>query len=252
MSKLVLFLTIPAVAGLVAWNVSLSSEIADLRSELAAKESTGADPARAPAKAAAPTGETRVRETARANPQVTELVERLAELEKRLPPAPAAGAAKPEATGAAPPVAVPSDVVTYFSSDAFKGAVTKVLDERDVQRRRERDERVVDARMRFLLRDLNVTDAQRAEVKRLLLASMEKIEQVRENESLGDDQRRQEMQALQQEQIESLAAVLDAQAMEQVRQRTSGGNLRRGGLAPGGGGRRNPGGQPPNDGGQPR
>lgn len=242
MSKLALCLTIPALAALVAWNLSLSSDLDELRARL--------DTARAePAEKAAPAAETKVRDTSRAaQQQIAELAQRVAEIEKartELASAPAAASGSPgtlpgDAAGADAPASGSVEV-----TDGFRSAVAKVLDERDAARRKERMQRAAEARARFLLRDLQVTDAQRREVESRVLASMEKIEQIRENEELPDEQRRQDVQAVQQETIDGLAAVLDAQSMESVRRRSTGGQtFRRGGNGDagggnGGGGRRN-------------
>lgn len=246
MSKLVLFLTLPAVAGLVVWNLSLSSEIQDLRQELAAAETGSTVAAKGDAKSA--TDAPRAQPAPRSNPQVAELAARLAEIEKRVPAAasgPAAAPATGEAAGgaAAPSSAFASDIIAAYSTDSFKGAVAKVLDERDEARRKERMERQADGMARNYLRDLTVSDQQRADVKKTILGALEKAEKIRDDETLSDDQRRQDIQALQQERIESLAAILDAQQMEVVRQRatqTRGPGPQNGGN--GGGGRRRPGG----------
>jgi hypothetical protein len=239
MSKLVLFLAIPAVAGLAAWNLSLSSEISELRQQLDAPRdvrSDGAKPAAEPRVAADAARNAAVPRAVQQ--EVTGLAARLAEVEKRLPATPTDGAAAAPGEGAkttAPsgPV-VPSDVVATFGSDAFKGAVARVLEEREDTRRKERLERQADQITKFLLRDLTVTDTQRADVKRLVSASMEKVEKLRDDEGLTDEQRREQVQAAQQERIESLATVLDAQQMETVRQRSA--MQRRGGGGQGGGG----------------
>ncbi|MCE9637544.1 MAG: hypothetical protein K8T90_17730 [Planctomycetes bacterium] len=247
MSKLVLFLTIPAAAGLVVWNLSLSSEIQDLRQQIASTDAAGPAPAKSAGDAKTSADAARPQPTPRANPQVAELATRLAEIERRLPAAPGEGPTAGQATASAesgPAVsASASDIIAAYSTDTFKGAVAKVLDERDEARRKERMERQADGIARNYLRDLTVTDQQRADVKKAVLAGMVKVEAIRDDETISDEQRRTDIQALQQERLESLAAVLDAQQMEVVRQRatqTRGPGPQNGGN--GGGGRRRPGG----------
>jgi len=246
MSKLVVLLAVPAVAGLVAWNLSLSSEIAELRQQIDSPRDVAADVARQ-------AGETRTAsESARSaavpravQQEMTGMAARLAEVEKRLPAPPVVpetGGPATEAPGeSAPPTSgasLPSDVVATFGSDAFKGAVARVLDERDDARRRERMERQADQIARFLLRELTVTDEQRTDVKRLVAQSMEKVEKLRDDETLTDEQRREQVQAAQQERVESLAAVLNPQQMESVRQRSQQQRPRQGAGAGGAGGGR--------------
>ena len=247
MSKLVLLFAVPAVAGLVVWNLSLSSELDEMRQRLDESREPAEPSKDAEAAGRAPAAvEARSREVARTTQQVTEIVERLAQVEARLPSPPAAGAAPgaPGAPSAESVPALPADVVATFGSDAFKSAVAKVLDERTDARRKERAERDADARTRFLLRDLTVTDQQRADVKRLVLATAERNEQIRQDESIPDEQRKSEIQANHAQQIESIAALLDAQSAETVRQRAAaaagGGNRLRPG---GGGGKQNAGGK---------
>lgn len=219
MSKLALVLGVPAALGLVVWNVSLSSEIGELRERLAEQGAAKPD-----APKAAP--DARPRETSsRAMQQVNELAERLTAVESRLPAATAdAAPSAAAATPAAPAPAgadVSADVAAAFSSEAFKSAVDRVLETREEARRKERMERAADARTRFLLRDLSVTDAQRADARRLVHQSLARIEEIRQDATLGEEQRRLDLQAAQAQQVESLAAVLDAASMEAVRRRTT-------------------------------
>lgn len=233
MSKLVLFLAVPAVAGLAAWNLSLSSELDDLRRQVAAQESAPAPEVLKAAEAAKAPAVSRL-----VQQEVSGLASRLAEVEKRLPPAPAEGAALPAASAPPPGATSSPEVLGAFGSDAFKGAVARVLEEREEARRRERADRQAESVTRFLLRDLTVTDPQRSEVKRLVAQSMEKVEKIREDETLTDEQRREQVQAAQQARIESLTTVLDEKQMETVRQRSQQNRARPNGLrGPGGGGR---------------
>jgi hypothetical protein len=250
MSKLALIVSVPVVAGLVVWNLSLSSDVEDLRAQLAStREPAPAESGKTAADAAkAPSVPRAVQQ------EMTGLATRLAEVEKRLPATPATPA--PSEGGVAPSAAAPVPTAAEwdaaasaqgYQSEAFKGAVARVLEEREENRRRERADRQAETIARFLLRDLTVTDQQRADVRRLVAQSMEKVEKIREDETLTDEQRREQIQTAQQERVESLSAVLDAQQMETVRQRSQQTRARPGGVrgpggGPGGPGRTNPGG----------
>lgn len=238
MSKALLFVMVPVVVGLAAWNVVLSSEVDELRNRVA-EAAPRAEPSAKPGPAAPGAGPSRDAPV-RTDPRIAELEARLAEMERRVPaaaPPRAAAPADTDTNGAADPVETGVPVPAEWDSDAFRAAVGRVLEAREEARRQDRTGRTAENLARMWFRDLELTGTQRADALRVLGDSLRRMEEVRQDESLTDDQRRQEFQRIQEERLTALGGVLDAAQMETVRQRV-GARLRRGGAeGPGGAGR---------------
>ena len=224
MSKLALLLVVPAVAalgGLAAWNVSLSQEVADLRREAAPAEA-----------APAPTDRTDApREATRQAERVRSLEGRLAELETTVakiaeaPPETAQATAGSD--GGAEETAVPADMPAAYASPDFTRAVHSVMDAREEARRRERLERTADNLARAWLRDLTVSDSQRADVVRTITDFLVRQDQIRQDEALSDEERRARVEQLQDERDATFTAILGSAHMEVLRPRLE--TRRRGG-----------------------
>ncbi len=215
MSKAVLLLAVPAIAALAAWNLALSSEISDLRAELGAN--AGAAPAGSAAKSAgsssaAAGGESRPRESSRANLQVTDLQERVASLEKSLAAAQeraagVSGAADSTEAALASPV---------YSSDEFRSAVDKVIEDREEAKRIDRMRKQAETMAKMWLRETDVSADQTKQVVDIVFASLQKQQAIRDDLTLTDDQRRADLNSLEQGRHDQIAGVLSAQQMEVV------------------------------------
>jgi hypothetical protein len=228
-SKAVLLVTIPLVAGLAAWNLVLSSEVEELRVRVG--ESAPPRPAAKPDPGAAASPSAR-EAAVRTDPRMAEvqatLVEMRRELDRRFPSAGASPDAAPPSGEAGSDeetadVAVPAE----WDSEAFRVAVGRVLDAREVERRQDRSARLAENLARNWFRDMTLTPSQRSDALRVIADSLRKLEDVRQDPTLSEDERRENLQRVQEDRLASLAGILDAAQMETVRTR-AGARLRRG------------------------
>lgn len=214
MSKAVVLLAVPAIAALAAWNLALSSEISDLRAELGA--SNGAAPAASSAKTTGAStssgGESRPRDSSRANLQVTDLQERVASLEKSLAAAQERAAGVSGAADSAE-AAVASPV---YSSDEFRNAVDKVIEDREEAKRVDRMRKQAETMAKMWLRETDVSADQTKQVVDIVFASLQKQQAIRDDLALTDDQRRADLNSLEQSRHDQIAGVLTAPQLEIV------------------------------------
>lgn len=226
MSKLAVFVGVPtavAVVGLAVWNLQLQGEIEALRTD---RDVVATDDAR-PAGAAERPTETQARTGARAGrreeARSAALEDRLRALEERLAAAPAATTEAAAAHAEPGAVATSEDLPAVLRTAEFGRAVTEVLDAREEARRKERLEREAAQRARRLLRGLEVSEAQQADVQRVTEAYLLGRDEARRalGEEADREARRAAGQAAEADWHAALSGILDAAQMETVLERTT-------------------------------
>lgn len=242
MSKISLLLTVPALLGmgaLAVWNVSLQSELDELRADArtAAESASSAD-------ADEVRDEPRPVVNERAMTRIKVLESRLEQVEQRTAPAARAAEAAPEAVAAAEGEAVATDEAAALSGpeSAFRARVYAAMDEREAERRRERREREAQRMAQRMLRGIEVTDAQAAQVAAALLDHATQRDALRGDEDLDAEVRRSRFEELMTARNTTLAGILGEDVFGQVQQRVQARDdgRRRGGRTPNGGRRRAP------------
>ncbi len=215
MSKLAVFLAVPALAGagaLLVMNLQMRSELDELRAQLDATR---------PAKAAAASAVTAVERTPPRRPEsdtrVRALEERLVTLETRVLEVEPHATAAPAAP--ATPDAGAADVAPSATSPEFRRAVESVLEAREAERRAERVERMVDGRTRQLLREVpDLTDQQRESVHAALAQQFAAREAARDEDlepQLAQERFDEQREAF----TRTLESILSANQMDVVRPR---------------------------------
>ncbi len=227
MSKLAVVIAVPALAaamGLAVLSIDLADQVDRLEDRIEEME-TGA--AKNPDRAT-PRSAERAVPSRRDDARVRALEERLGALE-------AGGLAA--AAPAAEPVPLEFAADTPPPGDpAFRHAVEAVLDARDAARRAERMERAASGRTRQILRGLEVTETQEADVLRVVTDGLRRQEESRDLE-LDPELARERRDELRAELERALEGILAPEQMEQVRKRAGrrpengrrGGERRRGG-----------------------
>ena len=223
MSKALVLILVPVVAGLAAWNLYLSSELDDLRSQVGEGASAATTAGKGETSGAAALSSVPTKDAApRADPRIAELEHRLAAMERRAAagPLPASGGhphEPSEAPDAAEGASVP--IPHEWDSESFRAAVTKVLEAREVARREDRSGRTAENLGRLWFQGITFTGTQHADALKVVEDSIRRMDAVRQDASLTEERRREEFQRIQDDRMTALSAVLDAQQMETVRQR---------------------------------
>lgn len=220
MSKLATMLIVPLLGGtaaVVAWNLSLQDDLDSLRSEVAAIRDAEPETAAAPAA-------TRSRSAAKAEPMLRDLAQRLHVVEQQTANA-APGAKSLVSAGAAGEGEAegeqikPEDLPSVYRTSEFTAAVEGVLDSREQRRRKERLEKQSERMAQSVLRDLEVSDGQRADFQRLTLDYLLRRDELRRDSQTSEEERRARTETLDQERQSSLSALFDDTQLESIQKR---------------------------------
>ncbi|MCG3135637.1 MAG: hypothetical protein HMLKMBBP_03358 [Planctomycetes bacterium] len=224
MSKLALFLAVPAVAGLAAWNVVLSNEISELRDS---RGPADAKPAAAPS-AQKGSDDRPAREIQRAAPNLTEVLERLAKLEAGTSGGPAAAAPGSPGGDGSGAAAAEAPIPDEYRSESFTRALDQWYEARMDAQRQKRMTTQAEAAAKFFLRDVpDVTDAQRQSILSGLLGALHEQDAVRQDDDLSDEDRKSRMTAVDQMRREAFANALSPAQLQIVEPRLAA-RIRRG------------------------
>jgi len=199
-----LLVAVPALLGvavLTVVNLELSAELADTRASVetlaGAVQAVGVKPSAAPSRSGERRDEARIRD----------LEQRLAAMEMRRME-PALASAAPDEGAAAPATLV-------AGGTEIERAVQNVLEAREAERRLERREQMATRGAERLLRDVEVTDEQRALVESLVADNVRRLEELR-GQDLGRELTSERARELRDELRRGLEGVLDATQMESV------------------------------------
>jgi hypothetical protein len=246
MSKLSLvFVLVGATAftALGAWNMALQGEMQELRDQTERVEEVAKRP-----KAAGSGDSARVSgSTERTSTRFRELERRLAAMEGQAPAGQAAQSGDPVAGAAESGDGVVEQyAATADVSADFRSKVYAVLAEREVERRRQRQEREASRGVEMLLRGIEVTDQQRADVEAALLHMLLQRQEL-SVQDIDREVRQERTKELEAARDLTLEGILGAESFAQVKERRAkrsrrtgrrGGEGQRAGGARQGGGRR--------------
>ena len=106
-----------------------------------------------------------------------------------------------------------------YRTPEFTAAVEGVLDAREEKRRQQRLEKQAERMAQQVLRDLEVTDGQKADFQRLTLDYLLRRDEIRRDQQASEEERRARAETLDQERTASLSALFDDTQMEAIQKR---------------------------------